>query len=232
MKRAKQLSLIPSSKTNKRFFGGSLLVGCRKGPRPMNTKEPIHLVMRSQYAHGVRSFRSARNLKAIERILEKAAFKYHIKIYRKAIQSNHIHLIIKISSKKSYKAFIAVIAGKIASYSMKQMSYKNFIHYLKGLNELDEIKEFNKFVSKDLIRSAGEEARISQTTEVVYKTPHKGQAFWDFRPFSRILYWGKDYQTACNYLLRNTLEALGFIAYRPRKMIATYQKILKKQFRI
>jgi geranylgeranyl diphosphate synthase type II len=34
----------------------------------------------------------------------------------------------------------------------------------------------------------------------------KGQAFWEYRPFSRILHWGRDYKTACQYLLKNTLE--------------------------
>lgn len=200
MKRAKQLSFIPNHKTNQRFFGGSLLIGRRKTPRPVNVKEPIHIVMRSQYAHGPRSFRSSKNIKRIERILERAALKYHIKIYRKAIQSNHIHLVVKISSKVSYKAFIAVVAGKIASYSMSQMSFKNFLHFL------DETQSFDW----------GEG----------YKTPHKGQAFWDCRPFTRILYWGKDYQKACKYLLRNNLEALGFIKYQPRRKNYAYKRYL------
>jgi REP element-mobilizing transposase RayT len=45
----------------------------------------------------------------------------------------------------------------------------------------------------------------------------KGQRFWDALPFTRILEWGRAYRTACDYLLQNTLEALGFIPYKPRK---------------
>ena len=41
--------------------------------------------------------------------------------------------------------------------------------------------------------------------------------FWDARPFTRILEWGKDYRQSCRYLIQNTLEALGFVPYRPRK---------------
>ena len=44
-----------------------------------------------------------------------------------------------------------------------------------------------------------------------------GIKFWDARPFTRILEWGSDYRQACDYLLRNTLEAFGFIPYLPRK---------------
>jgi hypothetical protein len=40
--------------------------------------------------------------------------------------------------------------------------------------------------------------------------------FWEKRPFTRIVEWGRDYRAACQYLVRNTLEALGFIPYQPR----------------
>jgi REP element-mobilizing transposase RayT len=47
----------------------------------------------------------------------------------------------------------------------------------------------------------------------------KGLQFWDLRPFTRILEWGKDFNITRDYLLQNTLEALGFIPYKPRKRI-------------
>ena len=51
-----------------------------------------------------------------------------------------------------------------------------------------------------------------------FKTDRKGlEGFWDKRPFTRIVEWGRDFKGVCNYLLKNTLEALGFIPYQPRK---------------
>ncbi len=44
----------------------------------------------------------------------------------------------------------------------------------------------------------------------------RGLKFWDQRPFTRVISWGRDYAKACEYLLQNTLEALGFLPYRPR----------------
>ena len=44
----------------------------------------------------------------------------------------------------------------------------------------------------------------------------KGLRFWDKRPFTRIVEWGRDFHNVSRYLLQNTLEALGFIPYRPR----------------
>lgn len=45
----------------------------------------------------------------------------------------------------------------------------------------------------------------------------KNLQFWERRPFTRIVEWGRAYKQACDYLLQNTLEALGFIEYKPRK---------------
>jgi REP element-mobilizing transposase RayT len=42
--------------------------------------------------------------------------------------------------------------------------------------------------------------------------------FWTARPFTRIVEWGRDFRGVCNYLLQNTLEALGFIEYKERKV--------------
>jgi len=49
------------------------------------------------------------------------------------------------------------------------------------------------------------------------KRTSSGSQFWDARPYTRIIEWGRDFRTASNYLLQNTLEALGFIPYQPRK---------------
>jgi hypothetical protein len=45
----------------------------------------------------------------------------------------------------------------------------------------------------------------------------KGQAFWQFRPWSRVLYWGRDYKNCCEYVKQNVLEALGFVVHKPKK---------------
>lgn len=42
------------------------------------------------------------------------------------------------------------------------------------------------------------------------------EKFWDARPFSRVLAWGRDFRQAARYLLRNALEARGLIPYRER----------------
>jgi hypothetical protein len=50
-----------------------------------------------------------------------------------------------------------------------------------------------------------------------HETQGKGQRFWQFRPFSRVMRWGRDFKNGCKYVVQNTLEALGFIPYKPRR---------------
>jgi hypothetical protein len=58
---------------------------------------------------------------------------------------------------------------------------------------------------------------IARLTLGVERGRGSGIKFWDARPFTRILEWGRDYQTAVAYVSQNTLEALGFVPYAPRK---------------
>ncbi len=48
-----------------------------------------------------------------------------------------------------------------------------------------------------------------------------GLRFWDARPFTRILEWGREFKSVGLYLLQNTLEAAGFMQYKPRKLQKT-----------
>jgi REP element-mobilizing transposase RayT len=181
IKKPKQLELL---KSDLRFFGGRLLHGRRRRQRPLSIKDAIHLVLRSSWAFGLNSFLKVHNKNAIEKIIAAAAEKYGVRIYRKAIASNHVHLIIRIHSRSLYRTFIRVLAGKIAAHVMKGQSFKVFRKHLRG--DPPEIQG-------------------------------NGQAFWQFRPFTRLLHWGRDYTKCCAYLKQNTLEALGFIGYKPRK---------------
>lgn len=205
-RKSQQLNLF---KKDLRFHGGSLLYGRRKSVRPLSTKEAIHIVLRSSWGYGSNSFLLLKNKPAIERIILRTAKKYLVKVYRQAIISNHLHMIIKISSRKNYQTFIRVLSSLIASHVMKMQSFKVF--------------------QKRLRRNAGDpptNVKISngrhQTTawlqyhKAIQEVQGKGQAFWQFRPFTRVMYWGKDFKGSCSYLLKNTLEAIGFIQYTKR----------------
>ncbi|MGE3681269.1 MAG: transposase [Bdellovibrionales bacterium] len=184
-RKGQQLNLFPNE--SRRFFGGRLLLGRRKGRRPLSSTEAVHVVFRSSWARGENSLLKTYNKNPVIGIIRSVTHRYRVRIYRLAVASNHVHLILKFGSRDLYKAFIRVVTGRIANHVMKSNSFKDFIQTVlsSGLAHLDEIQG-------------------------------KGQRFFQFRPFSRVLHWGRDYRTCCDYVTQNELEAIGFLEYRPR----------------
>lgn len=194
MKRPKQFQFFRQSP---RFFGGQLLQGRRKDRRPLSTRDPIHIVMRSTWAKGATSFRQSRNQKGIDRLIHATANRYRVRVYQKAISHNHLHLVVQVRHVKLYKAFIRVLSGRIATLVMQGRSFNEFLH--------------------DDANTTRSTENLPQGETDLAEPQGKGQKFWQFRPFSRVLHWGRDFKICCQYVMQNTLEALGFIRYTPRK---------------
>ena len=191
MKKSKQRAFI---KTQPLFFGGALLIGKRKTFRPLSSKDSIHFVLRSPWAEGRDSFLVPKNKKSIERIVKRFALKFGVKIYKQAINSNHIHLLLMITNRYLYRAFIKAVSGLIASHVMAQQSFKQFL----------------------------KSRRISPRGDGV-------KGFWEFRPFSRVVSWGRDFKACLKYLEHNVLEALEAIPYTTRKNYYTMWLRPKKE---
>jgi hypothetical protein len=47
----------------------------------------------------------------------------------------------------------------------------------------------------------------------------QGQRFWSQRPFTRIVSWGKDFNSVLSYVKLNSLEALGFLSRKFTKAL-------------
>lgn len=183
-------------KAQKKYFGGVLLNGKRKSVRPLTSKDCIHFVLRSCWAVGKDSFLVKRNRNQVDLIINSFAKKFGVKIYQRAINSNHIHLLLKITNRVLYRAFIKAVTGKIASHVMGQQSFKLF-------SESRQNKSINS------VAGDGSDSRE--------QAPRKELGFWQYRPFSRIVNWGQDFKSCTRYLKQNVLEALGFVAYKTRK---------------
>ena len=65
-------------------------------------------------------------------------------------------------------------------------------------------------------KDAGADKEVDAVNNVpaIHQNP---EGFWQFRPFSRITNWGKDFKQCIGYLKQNFLEAFGFVNYKPRK---------------
>ncbi len=116
-KREKQLSfedLVEKPSKNappKGCFGGKYLGDSHaKTKRSLESKLPIHLTLKSYKG----LMRTPKAFKVVNETVKKIAKKHGVKIYKYANVGNHLHLVIKIHSLRSWKAFIRELTGTIA----------------------------------------------------------------------------------------------------------------------
>ena len=114
MKNARQQSFF-NQKINK-FFGGSLLKSNPKDKRPISTKQAIHLVLKSQLATGKHSMLHSYNARKIEAVIRTQAEFWGLKVYHYVNVGNHLHLVIKLNTRRSFNPFIRAITGLIARH--------------------------------------------------------------------------------------------------------------------
>jgi putative transposase len=163
----KQLSFHSLTKNQlSRQFGGMLLKGNAKVKRPLSTKEPIHLVLKSHLAFGGRSFLLKKNYGKIDSIIRRSAKSNGIKIYHFVNVGNHLHLVIKVDRKNA-------TTGRLA--------FRSFIRSVTGL------------VARHVVGAE--------------RNDGKGIKFWQSRPFTRILSWGRDFNFIARYMGKNSAQA-------------------------
>ena len=98
------------AKNYKKQFGGELLIGKRKTQRPLSTKKPIHLVLRSDTVKLFTPYNSS-----LEKLIYRTAGRFQIRIYDLALNWNHIHAVIMINDRKDYVAFIRALTSLIST---------------------------------------------------------------------------------------------------------------------
>lgn len=96
-------------------FGGSLLKKSHaKKPRPISTKQTMHLTLRSSKAKGPYSFLATHQRRVlIDKKIHEVAAKFGVSIYRLAIVSNHIHILIRATYRRGFISFLRAITGII-----------------------------------------------------------------------------------------------------------------------
>lgn len=215
-KRAKQLELFETMTASE--FGGSLLgksaTSHAKLPRPLTTRQPIHLVMKSKAATGSRSMLAPENANFIRRLLHRLAKKYGVKVYRYANGGNHLHMLVTIHNADLFKHFLRAAAGLIARHVLRaergrarELARKKDRERSddQSLESTNEIERLNKCVR---------EKRPNRTSRNVEITQR--QSFWAQRPYTRIATWGREWRNIVNYFRLNNLEAIGFFKHQPR----------------
>ena len=89
-----------------RTHGGSKAKGKRKVLRPLSTKHPIHLVLKT-----IDPFQLLRSTRIVEQTIQKYAKKFGITVYEIAVHADHIHLGFRIPSRDLYQRWIRAITS-------------------------------------------------------------------------------------------------------------------------
>lgn len=179
----KQLKLL---KTGPLSYGGELLKtrNGRLGPRPLDTKNTMHLVLRSSKAKGAWSFRRPDNQRKIKSIMAKFSAKYHVHILSMANVGNHLHLQIQLYKRQFYKPFIRAVTSAIAMA-------------VTGMNRW----------SKNGLRGS----KTNEVSAIISRREHSSPKlkFWDYRPFTRVVKGFKAFLKLKDYIAINKLEGFG-----------------------
>lgn len=130
-----QLNSKSERKSLKRrlIHGGERSKGKRKTIRPLATKKWIHLVLKSDKAHGKLSMLAKQNSKWIDHLIKTKAKKFGVEIKEFVNMGNHIHFQLRITSRKSFQAFLRSITNLIARHVTGARKGRKFGRFWQGL---------------------------------------------------------------------------------------------------
>ena len=97
----------------KKYFGGQHLINKRKSKRPLDSKKPMHLVLRLK--EHLPSLFSPKD-PVLKKGFHQVAAKYNIKTYLLVFNHTHVHAEILIPDRKSYVSFIRELTSKFVRY--------------------------------------------------------------------------------------------------------------------
>jgi hypothetical protein len=206
-------------------FGGSLLkLSHAKTSRPLSSKQALHVVLRSDFAQGDRSL--LKYERVIRNMLLKQGRRHGVKVYRVANAGNHLHLLVRFTKRRGLQNFLRGSCGLIARKVLgaERGRAKKWDSYLAPGASLEQAKQKNPRHKSSPKTSTS----ASDSRHLVTSSPHcprdkpvipVGQRFWSQRPFTRIVSWGKDFDSVLAYVKLNSLEALGFLSRKFTKAL-------------
>ena len=113
--------------------GGAIRSGRRKLARPIDSKRPMHLVVRSEKARGTFSLLSYRHEKKIRFLVQSQAKRYGVRVYRYANSGNHLHLVVRARTRAGFQNFVRALTGKVAQLVTSAKKGQAFGKFWDGL---------------------------------------------------------------------------------------------------
>ena len=99
-----------------RYNHGGILRNKRRGrkARPLSTKAPIHLVLKTDIKSLRRGLRSPLGFYLINFIIKTYARRFFVKVEQVSINRDHLHLLVRFSQRSLGQHFLRVVTGQIA----------------------------------------------------------------------------------------------------------------------
>lgn len=120
-------------KNYKKEFGGALLIGKRKGKRPISTKHPLHLVLKSTH----KNLFNPGNL-SLEKLIRSQAEKFGVRLYDLALNWSHIHCLVQVKNREDYIKFIRSLTSVLVTKIRKSK---------RQLKEIFTLRPFTRILS-------------------------------------------------------------------------------------
>lgn len=100
--------------TQKQIYGGTL--SYRKLPRPISATKPIHVTFKMNDTAYKKSGGFRKQTSEINKRLLKLSEKFQIRIYKHAVNSNHIHIIGHTKQTNDWARFLRAFSGSVGLF--------------------------------------------------------------------------------------------------------------------
>ncbi len=208
-------------KKQKSAYGGDLLTTrkARARPRPLCTRNTMHLVLRSTKAKGEWSFKKPSNERKIEALLKKFSLRYGVKVISLANVGNHLHFQIKLSNRFTYRPFIRALTASIAMAVTGSSRWKPLYKSGAHPSQNKTARGAPKVNKEDKAANVNDESGSDQSATGAARKNAKTR-FWDYRPFTRIVESFRAVLNLRDYIRINQLEGYGYRRDQARWIIA------------
>lgn len=141
-----------SEKTS-REYGGSLSQnsGKRKIARPLAFSKPMHLVIKSSKARGKLAFSPTDQKTKL--LIQKMGQRFGVRIYSAAQNWNHIHLVIRVKSRTSYRSFIRALTGAMVLLKKAEKGFFDLMPYTKIASWGRQFENLKNYVYKNELQA-------------------------------------------------------------------------------
>lgn len=129
-----------------------------------------------------------------------------------------MHLVMRSSLAKGEKSFLRPCRSRRIEVLVRRIGREKGVKIYRYANSGNHLHLVVLPRSRDAFQAfiRAISGLIARITLGVERGKALGQRFWDARPYTRILEWGREFGGVCRYVLQNTLEAIGFIPHQPR----------------